>query len=160
MGGSGASSAYGGYSQHGTTPVEYHQQPAYHQQGPGGYVDPYAAHGSSGPGVYPDGSQPGYGGYGAPGGAPGGAGEGERGLGSTLVGGTAGAFIGSKLGLGKVGGAVGVRHPCPSCSSVEKNEQWGRWFLGIWVVMFTGILVMIITIMVWLMRVFFSYPGV
>lgn len=33
--------------------------------------------------------------------------NGERGLGSTLVGGTAGAFIGSKLGLGKVGGAIG-----------------------------------------------------
>lgn len=88
--------------------MNYHQQSVYHQQGPGGYADPYAAHGPSGPGAYADGSQPGYG-YGAPGGAPGGAGEGERGIGSTLVGGAAGAFLGKKVGLGSIGGAVAVR---------------------------------------------------
>lgn len=81
--------------------VQQHQQPTYHQpQGPGGQMDPYAYQQPSGPGAYADGSQPGYGQQ------PGA--EGERGLGSTLIGGGAGAFIGSKMGFGKVGGAVGV----------------------------------------------------
>lgn len=39
---------------------------------------------------------------------PGGAQDGERGFGSTMVGGTAGAFLGSKMGLGKLGGAAAV----------------------------------------------------
>lgn len=105
--------------------MDYHQQAAgyNHSQGQGGYADPYGHPGAgpgAGPGAYADGSQPGYGGYpggapgGTPGGAPGGAGDGERGLGSTLVGGAAGAFLGKKVGLGGVGGAVGVRMLRPS----------------------------------------------
>lgn len=41
-------------------------------------------------------------------------------MGSTLIGGTAGAFLGSKLGIGKLGGAAGVR--CPHFRSPPRSD--------------------------------------
>jgi hypothetical protein len=55
------------------------------------------------------GQQHGQPGYGDHAGAPGGAAEGDRGLGSTLIGGAGGAFLGNKLGggaLGTIGGLI------------------------------------------------------
>lgn len=47
------------------------------------------------------------------GGVPGRAGpDGEKGLGSTVLGGAAGAFFGDKVGLGKLGGAAAVSFFC------------------------------------------------
>ncbi|KAI9681601.1 MAG: hypothetical protein M1829_000798 [Trizodia sp. TS-e1964] len=88
------------------------------------YGGPQGQQGQQQPGYPPPGQQypsshqanataqgygPGYGaqpqGTGAPG-DPNGPGAGDRGLGSTLLGGGAGGFIGKKLGLGATGGAV------------------------------------------------------
>ena len=72
---------------------QYGQQPQQH-----GYGDQQHQQGH--------GQQPGQ--YGQPG-APGGPADGERGLGSTLIGGAGGAFLGNKMGggaLGTIGGLI------------------------------------------------------
>merc|ERR1711981_819910 len=100
----------GGYNQ-GPPQAQYGQQPAYDQQRdhspypPAGQYAPYGAPQQgqhAGPGAYADPNLP-----------PGAAGpdgpEGERGLGKTLLGGTAGALLGHQAGhgmLGALGGAV------------------------------------------------------
>lgn len=80
--------------------------PAQHQQG---YHDPNQQYGAPQQ-QHGYGEQQGYGAqqHGQPG-APGGPAEGDRGLGSTLIGGAGGAFLGNKLGggaLGTIGGLV------------------------------------------------------
>jgi hypothetical protein len=91
--------------------VPQHQQIQSHQ----GYQDPNQQHGYGGQPGYGDHQQQGYGqqpAYGQPHGqpgAPGGPAEGDRGLGSTLIGGAGGAFLGNKMGggtLGTLGGLV------------------------------------------------------
>ncbi|PZC90796.1 DUF4175 domain containing protein [Pyrenophora tritici-repentis] len=128
--------SYGQTPQHGygAPPSEHYQQsydpnrstspyppPAHQQQGYNdpnqqygghqqvGYHDPNQQHGAHQQQGYQD-QQQGYGApqYGQPG-APGGPADGDRGLGSTLIGGAGGAFVGNKLGggaMGAVGGAL------------------------------------------------------
>ncbi|KAF8249602.1 hypothetical protein K440DRAFT_202889 [Wilcoxina mikolae CBS 423.85] len=49
--------------------------------------------------------------------------NGERGMGHTLMGGAAGAFVGSKLGLGKLGGAAAVRCGFGKCVGSQEREE-------------------------------------
>jgi hypothetical protein len=136
---SAAGSPYQQYPPQGPGYPPQQQQGGYyqHQQPLGG--DPYAQqqHGASSgyygdasrdqqnPGNYASGQQP-YGGehHGQPTGPGAHDGQvgpdGERGLMSTVAGGTAGAFIGKKLGIGKLGGAAAVRfEPFCDCYNWE-----------------------------------------
>jgi hypothetical protein len=95
-----------GYNQ---SPAPYGQQPQYDQQRDS--HSPYPPAQQQAPyGAPPAGHQPAYGDSNAPPGAAGPDGvEGERGLGKTLLGGTAGALLGHQAGhgmLGAIGGAV------------------------------------------------------
>jgi hypothetical protein len=77
-----------------------------------GYQDPHQQQQQHGYGDQQQGygaPQPAYGQQHGQPGAPGGPAEGDRGLGSTLIGGASGAFLGNKLGggaLGTIGGLV------------------------------------------------------